>query len=670
MGMARRLAVGAFALLVMGMGFGGTSDGPRDERRSDAATISPAPYAPAPTHTGHRLLSLLLPMRDGVRLAVDVTLPGSIAPGERLPTILHQTRYWRRIRLRGLAEVVVDPLDAQGRLGAVKRRFLAQGYAWVDVDTRGSGASFGVRPWDFSPDEIQDGAEVVDWIVSQPWSNGRVGSAGVSYTGTSAEFLLVNRHPAVKATAALLCEFDQYAHILAPGGVSLAFYLDAWGRVTRSLDHGVVPSPDWVSRVFVEGVAPADEDRDGRLRAGAIAEHADNYDFRVLSKITYRDDLPFSESDAKTPRQLRALTGSFAWLERRFGPDFRSRGVDLASTHAYVGRMRGNGPPVYAYSGWLDGAYGAAAIARFRAFAGVGAGARLMLGPWDHALDNVSPGGPGGPSAFDHAGELLKFFDRYLKGIDTGIDREPPVHYFTMGAERWRSAASWPPPARTHTLYLGPATLNEAPPSESEAADERAIDFDAGAGRRTRWDSLVGVALPPLGAPGAGPPPASVAYEGAPLPAPLEVTGSPRLSLWVRSSAHDGAFFATLEDVLPDGRVVPLTDGRLRALHRRLQQPPRAGVPLVRSFLRADALSLIPGEAAELVFDLEPTSYLFGAGHRIRLSLAGSERDHFARVPASGEVRVRFLRDRAHPSRLELPIPLEEPAAAIAQTGG
>ena len=121
------------------------------------------------------------------------------APGHPPPDAL-----LARIRLRGLAELVVDPLDSQGRLGAIKQRFIAQGYAWVDVDTRGSGASFGSRPWDFSPDEIQDGAEVVDWIVAQPWSNGRVGAAGASYSGTAAEFLLVNRHPAVKAVATLL----------------------------------------------------------------------------------------------------------------------------------------------------------------------------------------------------------------------------------------------------------------------------------------------------------------------------------------------------------------------------------------------------------------------------------------------------------------------------------
>jgi putative CocE/NonD family hydrolase len=141
---------------------------------------------------------------------------------------------------------------------------------------------------------------------------------------------------------------------------------------------------------------------------------------------------------------------------------------------------------------------------------------------------------------------------------------------------------------------------------------------------------------------------------------PLELTGAARLFLWVSSTASDGALFATLEDVTPDGRVIPLTEGQLRALQRQLAEPPQPGAALARSFRRADAQPLIPGEPAELVFDLEPTSYLFAAGHRVRLSLAGAERDHFARVPAAGEVRLRFHRDRLRPSRLELPIWLPE----------
>lgn len=627
---------------------------------ADAAASSdderPLPYTPAATHAGYRIESRLIPMRDGVRLALDVTLPAKLAPGERIPAILHQTRYWRRVRLRWPAPLFVDVLGTQGRLGAIKRRFLAQGYAWIDVDTRGSGASFGMRAWDYAPDEIQDGAEVVDWIVAQPWSNGRVGAAGASYTGNAAELLLVNGHPAVKAVAASLCGWDEYADLLAPGGVPLAFYYEAWGSLTKSLDRNEPPGAGWRSRLFVEGVAPVDGKQGEALRSAAVAEHAANYDFRVLSRIVFRDDLPFFEPDASSPVQRAALARSFAWLADRFGPGFRSRGVDLASTHAYAAAVRAAGVPVYAYSGWLDVDYARAAIERFTAL-GV-PGSKLLIGPFDHASYDVSPGGAGGPSRFDHAGELLKFFDRYLKGIATGVEQEPAVHYFTLGAQHWRAAGSWPPPTQSVTRYLAAGSLSDAEPTERDAADVRDVDFTAGAGRQTRWDGLLGSALPPLGRDTGARRPGLFAYASDPLTTRLDVTGSPRVFLWLAASAQDAAVFARLDDLAPDGSVIAVTDGQLRAVHRRLAFPAKPAVALARSFLRRDAEPLQPGEPAELVFDLEPTSYRFEAGHRIRLSVDGSEVDHFLRVPAAGDVRLTLHRDHEHPSRIELPVEL------------
>jgi len=629
-----------------------------DEAQSGQAPAEerPLPYTPAPTHAGFRIESLLLPMRDGVRLALDVTLPATLAPDERIPAILHQTRYWRRVRLRWPAPFFVDVLGSQGRLGAIKRRFLAQGYAWIDVDTRGSGASFGTRPWDYSPDEIQDGAEVVDWIVAQPWSNGRVGAAGASYTGAAAEFLLVNQPPAVKAVAVALCGWDQYAHLLAPGGVPLAFYFDAFSRVTHDLDRNQAPGSGWRSRLFVEGVAPVDGDRGENLRAEAVAEHADNYDFRTLSRIVFRDDLPFSDADATDGVQRSAFARNFAWLAARFGPGFRARGVDLASPHAYAEVVRSAGVPIYAYSGWLDGDFARAAIERFRSLAVPGS--KLLIGPFDHALYDVSPGGSGGPSTFDHAGELLKFFDHHLKGLETGIEQEAPVHYFTMGAQAWRAAPGWPPPTRVVTRHLGDGSLLEPVPDAEAAEDVRDVDFTAGAGRETRWDAFLAGALPPLGAGSTPDRPGLFAYESEALATRLDVTGSPRLFLWLGSSAEDAAVFARIDDIAPDGSVVRVTDGQLRALHRRLAHPPEPGALLARSFLGRDAEPIPPGEPVELVFDLEPTSYRFEAGHRIRLSVDGSDADHFLRVPAEGGARVAIRRDRAHPSRLELPVEL------------
>src|SRR5215210_5744792 len=179
--------------------------------------------------------SQYLTMRDGTRIAVDLYLPKALRDGERLPTILQQTRYYRSYVIRWPFS-----LFAGGIRPSVKR-FVESGYAYVCVDVRGSGASFGTRAQEWSPDEIRDGAEIVEWIIRQAWSNGKVGATGVSYDGTAAEFLLVNKHPAVKAVAPLFSLFDAYTDIAFPGGVHLSWFTENWGRLNALLDRNLLP---------------------------------------------------------------------------------------------------------------------------------------------------------------------------------------------------------------------------------------------------------------------------------------------------------------------------------------------------------------------------------------------------------------------------------------------
>jgi putative CocE/NonD family hydrolase len=638
---------------------------PRLAAGGDAARGAPSAYDRAPERAGALRRSLLVPMRDGVRLAVDVILPADLAPGERVPALLHQGRYWRSVALRGPARVMFDAVARHGQLGPFKERFVRSGYAWLDVDTRGSGASFGTRLWDYSPEEIQDGADLVEWIVRQPWSDGRVAGVGVSYSGSAAELLLANRHPAVKAALPLFCDFDQYQDILAPGGVPHRAWLEAWGEFTRRLDRGVLPLDAWWMRLFVRGVRPVDGDRDRALLAAALRDHGGNFDFAALGAVVYRDDLPFDGARVPAPEPA-SLARAEAWLAERFGPGFRGRGTDLASPHAYAPDVDASRAPVYAYSGWLDGAYAGAAAARFARLRHPGN--RLLIGPWDHALHVVSPWGDRGASSFDHAGELLRFLDHHVRGLATGLEREARVHYYTQGAERWRAADAWPPPAEPLVLYLAPEhALTREPPTLAAGEDRYDVDFAAGTGLASRWAALSGR---PLGTP--YPDRAErdrrlLHYTSAPLAEAVEVTGQPVVTLHLASSATDGAFFAYLEDVAPDGRVVHVTDGQLRGLHRR-REPAPPGDPLalpVRTFRRGDAAPLVPGEVAELAFPLLPTSTVFAAGHRVRLALAGADADHFGRLPASGGVEWRVQRHAAHPSRVALPTrPLRAGAAA------
>ncbi len=622
-------------------------DGTADGDGSDASTGEPRLYEPPSAYTDVERTSRYLTMRDGVRIAIDVSLPRGLAPGEKVPALLLQTRYWRSLSLTAVARLFVAPDVFEGRLGEFRRLAVQHGYAWISVDTRGSGASFGSRPWDFSPDEVADGAQVVDWIVSQPWSNGRVGAVGASYSGSMAEFLLVNRHPAVRAVAPLLCEFDQYTDILAPGGIPQVWYFDDWARITAALDRNELPFGPQV-KLVIEGVRPVDDDPDGALLSQAIREHAANYDFRSLARVVYRDDLPFSRDEAVPPARALAMSRSFAMLERRFGPDFLSRGVDLASAQTWAEELASTEAAVYSYSGWYDAGYTAAATRRYRARPQPGN--KLIIGPWDHYLRHVSPAAGSEPSRFDHAGELLKFFDYHLKDVDTGIEHEPPVHYFTYGDERWKVADAWPPPSTPRSYYFaGAGTLDETAPVSPDAADAHRVDPTAGSGHDTRWDTLTGRALTPPYPDRAARDAKLLTYTGPPLAEATEVTGHPVVTLWVDSTATDGAFFAYLEDVDPGGGVTYVTEGMLRALHRK-------GDPSTRTFLRRDAQPLVPGEPAELVFELLPTSYVFAPGHAIRLALAGADHDHFAQIPADGAPLLHVHRSRDMASRIDLPV--------------
>ncbi|WP_114137935.1 CocE/NonD family hydrolase, partial [Klebsiella pneumoniae] len=177
-----------------------------------------------------RYSSCYVTMRDGVRIAIDLYLPAGLTSAARLPAILHQTRYYRSLQLRWPLRMLLGgkPLQHIAADKRCRRRFVASGYAWVDVDVRGSGASFGARVCEWSSDEIRDGAEIVDWIVRQPWCNGTVAALGNSYDGTSAELLLVNQHPAVRVIAPRFSLFDVYTDIAFPGGIHAAWFTDTW----------------------------------------------------------------------------------------------------------------------------------------------------------------------------------------------------------------------------------------------------------------------------------------------------------------------------------------------------------------------------------------------------------------------------------------------------------
>ncbi|MEM7040507.1 MAG: CocE/NonD family hydrolase, partial [Bacteroidota bacterium] len=357
-----------------------------------------------------RMESMYLPMRDGVRLAVDVYFPEPFDLNRKYPALLHQTRYWRLPELRWPFSLLSNGL--LGHTGGYVKELVLNGFVFVNVDSRGSGASFGQREYPWGPDEVKDGSDMADWIVEQSWSNGKIGGVGISYTGTTAEFLLANQHPAVKAAMPLFSLYDVYDDIAFPGGVPHDGFVLNWGKANGQLDRNEFPLKNPIAQLMVKGVKPVGGKKGRKELAAAVEDHKGNRQVSETSEgVIYRDQTP------KT-----GVVESMA--------DF--------SPHHFRENIGGGGAALYSASGWMDGGYQHAAVKRWRNASNPVN--KLMLGPWDHgARFHITPGQER-TMDLDVVDEAVKYFDHFLKDYATGILDEPPVHYYTMQEEKWKMA--------------------------------------------------------------------------------------------------------------------------------------------------------------------------------------------------------------------------------------
>jgi hypothetical protein len=266
--------------------------------------------------------SLYVTMRDGVKIAIDVVLPKDLPANEKLPTIMNMTRYWR---------------SRQG--GQPGAWFPSHGYARVLVDARGTGASFGIWRAPFSQDEIKDYGEIVNWIVAQPWSNGKVGAFGNSYEGNTALWLATTMNPAVKAVVPRHFEFDEYSETPYPGGVLTDWMLKAWNEGNRQLDTN-------------PGVRLVDEDTSQNFYREATKQRGENLNvYAGALKTVFRDDREFGVS------------------------------LDDLSLHSYVAQIQRSKVAINSWGGWFDAS---TADAEIRSFMTLSNYHRAVVGPWNH----------------------------------------------------------------------------------------------------------------------------------------------------------------------------------------------------------------------------------------------------------------------------------------------
>jgi putative CocE/NonD family hydrolase len=571
--------------------------------------------------------SVYVTMADGCRLAVDVILPDGDA-SQRWPTVLILTPYVRRFQLTAGSNVEPSPNSYKYR-----DMFVPRGYAVVVVDARGTGASFGTRDSFRSPRERADYKEIADWIVAQPWSDGRIGATGISYLGAACDFLASTGHKAVKAIAPLFAVWDTWADNYYPGGMLIKRLALTYDELMLALDHDrrdLRSKFSYFADPALQGPMPVDDDKDGSLARAAVKEHLANFrmpDF--MSEFKFRDDtLPYDPS----------------FSSASFGP------------YNYLDQMPAD-VAVYAVSGWMDGAgYANGTLSRFLTLPN--AQRRVMLGPWDHgARVNVSPWRARVEPELPVLGEVLRFFDQHLAGRETGLLDEAPIHYFAMHAEEWRAAESWPPVKGSRRFFTASDQRLAKSPADKAASTAYQADFSVGSGAQTRYERIAGIDATAYYADWTERERALLSFTTEPLASPLEIAGHPVVSLWLASSEPDAAVFAYLSEVEADGTARYVTEGLLRAIHRAEAPAPRnyrTTWPW-RTFARKDARPMPVGEPQLLRFALLPTAWRFAAGSRIRLSIAGGDADHFALTPHGRPPLLTVMSGAEKATRLELP---------------
>ena len=569
-------------------------------------------------------------MRDGCRLAVDAYVPQPIDAGAAriFPAIVFFTPYYRRFKLRPGGVGEVNP-----NTGKFRDFFVPRGYAVVVVDVRGTGASFGTRDSFRSPRERDDSKEIADWIVAQPWSNGTIGATGISYLGAAADFLASTGHPAVKAIAPISAVWDTYADNYFPGGIQLKSLTKVYDDLMIGLDHDrrdILRQFSYFNNPDFQGPQPVDEDSDEVLLNEAVRQHLGNFrqtDF--MAEFRFREEgLPYDS-------------------------EFSSATI---SPYSLAHGMRTE-VAILSISGWLDGAgYMNGAISRY--LTKNDNPRHLLLGPWDHgARIDVSPWRKAVEPDFPLLGEVLRFFDTYLMNLKTGLGEEAPIHYFTVHAEQWRAATSWPPvETKTRFFLADEGRLADAAPQAGE--DHYQVDFTLGTGSETRYERIAGIDSRDYYRDWQGRSGRRLSYTSAPLAAEAELAGHGLVDLWLSSSERDVALFVYLTEVEADGTERYVTEGLLRALHRKEQPAPtsyRTTWPF-RSFARGDAAPLVPGRIERIRIPFLPVAWRFAAGSRIRLSIAGADDDHCGQVPHGRPPCLTILRSAAGASLLELPL--------------
>jgi putative CocE/NonD family hydrolase len=599
-------------------------------------------------YDGNKRISNYMTLQNGARLAYDLILPTQkgVPASEPLPVLFKYTPYLRAFTIfdkngKNLVTLFMDLkwyekamlrirywLSDQGNLmdplfiTKWLRNMVKHGYAVIIVERPGAGASFGVMNPGMEV-TANEADQILDWIASQPWCKGNIGMYGDSWNAMIQFTAASTGNPHLKAIFPAASPIEMYDALEYRGGV--------YNKAFNSFFARVVP--------YLKNLAtPVDGDKDGKLLAQARQERSGSPDAKEMATVVVQ--YPFRDTLMPNGKKL--------W-------------EDGMALYPFIERINRSGIPIYMTTGWYDIFLGD----MFFWYDNLTVPKRLTVRPLDHS--GIDANG----SDLDYGAEAQRWFDYWLKGIHNGIMDEPTIHYYLMGTSKkgaWQTSTQWPIEKQKLTSFYfekgktgsiasaNDGFLTTESPTDSDSFDAYTVDYTTASGKNSRWVAVEEAHKYPDMCSNDK---KALTYSTSPLEADTEVTGHPVVHLWLMTDTPDLDTFIYLEEVDRSGKSTYITEGTLRASHRKLSQAPfnNLGLPF-HSHYKSDLMPIQAGEPIELVFSLLPTSHRFHKGNSIRITVAFADADNFETPVIDPAPKLRLLRHVSHQSFIQLPVAL------------
>ncbi|WP_435590158.1 CocE/NonD family hydrolase [Nocardia sp. bgisy118] len=538
--------------------------------------------------------------------------------------------------MSGLSDLMRALPGGAARTFGVDRKLIQSGYTQVVVDVRGTGFSQGL--WQvFGDREQQDGAEVVDWAANQPWSNGRIGMSGISYSAVNQLQTAERRPAALQAIFPIVPGSDLIRDVAAPGG---------------ALGIGFIP--EWLLAVNATKLLPD-----------------------VVSVLTGRFDWTWLADRIRDPFTFfnTVIAALVTPNIDQIPPDMMAVLDDESPLRtAWVGHPERIQTPTFIYGGWHDiFTYSSPRV--YNAIDVADSQKKLVMGDTYHVTTGAGMGDPGAPPSLDVLQRA--WFDKWLKGIDNGIDGYDQVTSWQQGGG-WSDSPSFPRPGMEYRrLYLnavpsgtaptaagdgslsmapgGPARLTIAPglsslcsrdAAQGTAGIVSALDICAEDARISEMNALT--------------------FTTAPVNQPTQISGPLAVHLNTVLDATDGYWTVTVNDVAPDGRSTVWTTGQRTASLRAVNEAASTRSPNgdytdpYPILTLASREPVVPGQPTVLDIGLFATDGVLQPGHRLRIDVFAS--NFPSSIPLrpllneSGLMPQHLVLDPDQPSWVNIPV--------------